>query len=73
VRYLSEIAENNRQYDNWVIEQSAIATRLYQVTGAIEALKAAGTSTATQELEKIKKQLEEQLDADCKNLLATMA
>ena len=29
VRYLSEIADNNRNYDNWVGEQCVIASRLY--------------------------------------------
>ncbi len=31
VRYLSEIAENNRSYDNWVNEQCSIASKLYQI------------------------------------------
>ena len=39
VRYLSEIAENNRGYDAWVNEQCSIASRLYQVTGVIDSLK----------------------------------
>jgi methylmalonyl-CoA mutase len=33
VRYLAEIAENNERYDEWVEEQCAIATKLYQLTG----------------------------------------
>jgi len=36
VRYLSEIAENNRSYDQLVKEQSAIASKLYQLQGALE-------------------------------------
>jgi methylmalonyl-CoA mutase len=39
VRYLSEISENNRSYDQLVKEQSAFASRLYQLNGAKEALK----------------------------------
>src|SRR5205085_5844887 len=39
VRYLSEIAENNRTYDQLVKEQSAIASKLYQLHGAIEEMK----------------------------------
>ncbi|MBS1920168.1 MAG: methylmalonyl-CoA mutase family protein [Bacteroidetes bacterium] len=39
VRYLSEISENNRQYDQLVKEQSAIATKLYQLHGALETMK----------------------------------
>jgi isobutyryl-CoA mutase len=39
VRYLSEISENNRSYDQLVKDQSAIATKLYQLNGALEMLK----------------------------------
>ena len=39
VRYLSEIAENNRNYDYLVKEQCAIASKLYQLHGAIEEVK----------------------------------
>ena len=35
VRYLSEISENNRGYDKWADEQSAIASKLYQINGVI--------------------------------------
>jgi len=38
VRYLSEIADSNRQYDRWVEEQAAIATRLYQAEGVLAAV-----------------------------------
>lgn len=34
VRYLSEISENNRQYDKLVEEQATLASRLYQLHGA---------------------------------------
>ena len=39
VRYLSEISENNRSYDQLVKDQSAIATKLYQLHGSLEVLK----------------------------------
>jgi methylmalonyl-CoA mutase len=39
VRYLAEIAENNERYDEWVNEQCAIATKLYQLNGVKEELK----------------------------------
>ena len=39
VRYLSEISENNRNYDQLVKEQSAIASKLYQLNGALEIFK----------------------------------
>ncbi len=38
VRYLSEIAENNRGYDQLVEEQSAIASKWYRLKGAIDIL-----------------------------------
>jgi len=46
VRYLSEISESNRAYDEWVNQQSAIASKLYQLKGAAEAIKAAGGEEA---------------------------
>lgn len=39
VRYLAEIAENNERYDEWVNEQCAIATKLYQLSGIKDELK----------------------------------
>src|ERR1043166_6102054 len=39
VRYLSEISENNREYNQLVKDQSAIASKLYQLHGALETLK----------------------------------
>ncbi|TMI64979.1 MAG: methylmalonyl-CoA mutase [Bacteroidetes bacterium] len=39
VRYLSEISENNRGYDQLVTDQAAIASKLYQFNGAKETLK----------------------------------
>jgi isobutyryl-CoA mutase len=39
VRYLSEISEAVREYNKWADEQSAIATQLYQLTGAVETLE----------------------------------
>lgn len=45
-RYLSEIAENNRSYDNWVDEQVAIADKLYAIHNTIEILKTKDESIA---------------------------
>ena len=36
IRYLSEIADNNRDYDQWVESQSKIAQRLYNINETIE-------------------------------------
>jgi methylmalonyl-CoA mutase len=65
VRYLAEIAENNRSYDSWAAEQSAIATKLYQINGIIGE-KAAIEIPALQDL---KKRYEEQLHPECKKLV----
>ncbi|HSB93422.1 MAG TPA: methylmalonyl-CoA mutase family protein, partial [Flavitalea sp.] len=37
-RYLSEIAESNREYDQWVNEQSRVASNLYRLQGTIDLL-----------------------------------
>lgn len=37
-RYLSEISENNRNYDQLVRDQAAIASKLYQLQGVIQTL-----------------------------------
>jgi methylmalonyl-CoA mutase len=65
VRYLSEITETNRQYDHWVSEQAAIATKLYQVTGIIGEKEV----SAIPELQSLKKRFEESLHPECRKLL----
>jgi methylmalonyl-CoA mutase len=61
VRYLSEIADNNRSYDKWAQEQSTIASNLYMLEGAKELLKentgAITNKIASQELEPFCKKL----------------
>jgi isobutyryl-CoA mutase len=37
-RYMSEISENNRNYDTWVEEQAEVAEKLYAITKTISAL-----------------------------------
>lgn len=62
-RYLSEISENNRAYDQWTNEQSATAQKLYAVQTTIDAIGDAGLKKALQaEFDKIK------LNLDPKNL-----
>ena len=39
VRYLSEISENNRGYDQLVKDQAAFASKIYQLNGSLETLK----------------------------------
>jgi len=66
VRYLSEIADNNRNYDAWVLEQSAIASKLYNINGvkSIEGFKHAA------QLDEVQKSFEDRLHPECKKLLA---
>jgi isobutyryl-CoA mutase len=64
VRYLSEISENNRGYDEWANDQAVIASKLYQINGV------RSFSTVSNELEKIQKDLEEKLHPECKKLIA---
>lgn len=68
VRYLSEIAENNRSYDAWVKEQAVLATQLYQVQGTLSAVNNLSTAVK-EELNKLKKTLEEKVHPECKKLI----
>jgi isobutyryl-CoA mutase len=68
VRYLAEIAETITGYDNWVVEQSTIATKLYQLDGTLSVASNLSV-TAKEELQKIKSGLEEQLHPECKKLI----
>ena len=43
-RYLSEISENNRKYDEWVNKQAEIAEKLYAIQKTIETLDKADDS-----------------------------
>ena len=65
VRYLSEITEKNKEYDKWAKAQSAIASKLYQINGALQLKELKNT----EELKNIYAQLETQLHPDCKKLL----
>ena len=38
VRYLAEIVENNKRYDEWAKKQSDVAQKLYQLKGTLEIL-----------------------------------
>ncbi len=60
VRYLSEITENNRNYDQLVIDQAAIASKLYQLQGAAAILQ--GPDTKTPPLEGLREAIQKQID-----------
>jgi len=65
VRYLSEIAEQNRGYDNWVNEQVTIASKLYQINGVIGEKETSNIP----ELLAIKNKYEAALNPECKKLI----
>ena len=79
-RYLSEISESNRKYDQWVKEQSAIATKLFSLHNTIELLEKESVSAKSSgEKKQIDNsishltyhvsQLEDHLDGHLKKLL----
>ncbi len=66
VRYLSEISDGNRNYDAWVREQVALASRLYQVSGVL----AEKETSAVPELLQLQQKLQQALHQDCARLIA---
>ena len=67
-RYLSEISENNRAYDKWVLEQKEIAQKLYNLNSSLEILEK-GSKSAKEELEKKYQELLKELDPKNKSLI----
>ncbi len=65
-RYLSEISEANRAYDLWAREQSAIAQRLHQLEGALEAIS---DENARQAILVARDAERARLDPDCLKLV----
>ena len=65
VRYLSEITDNNRQYDKWVDDQCKIASDFYKLEGVKNLLEI--NSEAYREIEKKITSLK--LDDQCKKLI----
>ena len=66
IRYLSEIAENNRAYDKWVLEQKDIAQKLYSINTSLNLL-----DNSSNEIKNELKSIYDQLltDLDPKNKL----
>lgn len=67
VRYLAEIADHNRNYDRWVKEQCTIASKLYQITGAMEVM--GKDATFYGEMQQIRIQFENKLHPHAKKLI----
>ncbi len=71
-RYLSEIAENNRQYDRWVERQATIARKLYGIRLAMESVQALPPAQQSDILAKLQAaytEWEKDLDGQCKRIL----
>ncbi|MBW3469625.1 methylmalonyl-CoA mutase family protein [Arthrospiribacter ruber] len=71
-RYLSEISENNRNYDKWVSDQKEIAQKLYSIKKSIEAIestKVADKDRLTKELQEVYAEVELELDPKNKKWL----
>ncbi|RYZ47150.1 MAG: methylmalonyl-CoA mutase, partial [Sphingobacteriales bacterium] len=69
-RYLSEITENNRNYDKWVASQAGVAQKLFGIRKTIDTL----LETTIEDKDRLVKELEEvysrlALDLDPKNML----
>ena len=74
IRYLSEIADNNRKYDQWVAQQSEIAQQLYAVNISRNLLQVGAenkedTATAIAHLNAAYAHLELKLDGANRKLL----
>jgi methylmalonyl-CoA mutase len=67
IRYLAEIAEASQQYAEWVITQSSIASRLYQLKGVIDLCHEHHLDEPS--LKQAYSQIEEQLHGNSKRLL----
>ena len=71
-RYLSEISENNRNYDKWVEEQKEVAQKLYSINKSIEAIQATKVTDKdrlVKELQEVYAQVELELDPKNKKWL----
>ena len=71
-RYLSEISENNRNYDKQVEEQTELAGKLYALKNTIQIVESKpneNTDTLVKELTKSYDELETKLDWRCKSIL----
>ncbi len=71
-RYLSEISENNRQYDRWVDKQCEIARKLFGLQQSIKTLESQEIDNKELIINGLKKSyadLELDLDGRCKRIL----
>ena len=73
-RYLAEIAELNRMYQDYVEEQASIARRLYQIGGTLDGLKEKRSKVDADEnviktLEELYVKTENELSGECRSVI----
>ena len=73
-RYLAEIAELNRMYQDYVDEQASIATRMYQINGTLESLKDKRSKSESDDvviksLEELYSKTENELSGECRSVV----
>ncbi len=69
-RYLSEITDNNRQYDRWALQQSEQARKLYGLQQTLEALQGKNDYADTRAaLTKVYEERKKDLDGNCLRFL----
>ncbi len=67
-RYLSEISENNRAYDNWVNKQVEVADKLYGLQSSIDTLRTSEIEDKDRLIKGLQESFEKvKLDLDPKN------
>ncbi len=69
VRYLSEISDTVRNYNQWAVEQSAVAQKLFSLKQSIDALKEADDDEGAAKLDEIYKRIELSLNPKNKQQL----
>ena len=67
VRYLSEISENNRNYDSWVLKQSEYASQAYALKISLAQFEA--NSDLGKAIQEKYDRIMEDMDGSCKRLL----
>jgi len=73
-RYLAEIAENNRKYDEWVNEQAEVAEKLYGLKQSMSTINEMSDSAGNEvvpTLEKAYQEIELKLDGQNRKVLET--
>jgi len=68
-RYLSEISENNRKYDEWVNKQVSIARRLFAYQLSLDAFNPEKDAQLVAHLSALITELKQDLDGHCLRLL----